>query len=148
LHRKSTSPSSDGANDFVFDRLTSKTSITPNFAFHFVSVGVVDAIYARGAAISATWGARSMNIQSTIDQSLWDRSLTADGLRSSMWLYAYESALKSLNSTGSKSHVTTDPYFGPLLALNIEFYRSDWFHMNRNALLARLRLERAREQIQ
>jgi Reverse transcriptase (RNA-dependent DNA polymerase) len=87
-------------------------------------------------------------IQGAIDQSLWDRSLTVDGLRSSMWLYAYESALKNLNSTGSKGHVTADPYFGPMLALDIEFYRSGSSHMSRNALLARLRLERARQQIQ
>jgi hypothetical protein len=87
-------------------------------------------------------------IQGAINQSVWDRSLTADGLRSSMWLYAYESALKNISSTGSKSHVAADPYFGPLLALNIEFYRSGAFHMNRNALLARLRLERARQQLQ
>jgi len=65
-----------------------------------------------------------------------------------MWLYAYESALKNLNSTRSKNHVTADPYFGPMMALNIEFYRSSSFHMNRNALLARLRLERARQLIQ
>lgn len=87
-------------------------------------------------------------IQGGIDQSFWDRSLTADGLRSSMWLYSYESALKNLNSSGSKAHVTADPYFGPMLALDIEFYRSGPSHMNRNALLARLRLERARQQIQ
>ena len=65
-----------------------------------------------------------------------------------MWLYSYESALKGLNSTRSKAHVTADPYFGPMLALDIEFYRSRSFHMNRNALLARLPLERARQQIQ
>lgn len=35
-----------------------------------------------------------------------------------------------------------------MLALNIEFYRSGAFHLNRNTLLARLRLERARRQIQ
>ena len=87
-------------------------------------------------------------IQGFIDQSLWDRSLTADGLRSPMWLYAYESALKGLNTTRSNAHVTSDPYFGPLLALGVEFYRSGSFHMNRNALIARLRLERLRQHIQ
>ena len=35
-----------------------------------------------------------------------------------------------------------------MLALDIEFYRSGSFHMNRNALLARLRQERVRLQIQ
>jgi hypothetical protein len=87
-------------------------------------------------------------IQGSIDQSSWDRSLTADGLRSSMWLYAYESALKRLNATGLQSHVISDLYFGPLLALNVEFYRSGSFHMNRNVLLARLRLERLRQLMQ
>ena len=87
-------------------------------------------------------------IQGTIDQSTWDRSLTQDGLRSSMWLYAYESTLKNLNSTRSKGHVTADPYFGPMMALNIEFYRSGSFHMNRSALLSRLRHERLRQLIQ
>jgi hypothetical protein len=29
-------------------------------------------------------------VQGTVDRALWDRSLTADGLRSPMWLYAYE----------------------------------------------------------
>lgn len=87
-------------------------------------------------------------IQGAIDRQSWDRSLTTDGLRSQMWLYAYESALKGLSGTGSKAHVTSDPYFGPLFALNIEFYRSGPFHMNRNALLARLRFERLRQQLQ
>ena len=87
-------------------------------------------------------------IQGAIDQSSWDRSLTKEGLRSPMWLYAYESVLKSLNATGSKGHVRSDPYFGPLLALNIEFYRSGSFHMNRNTLLRRLRLERLRQLFQ
>jgi hypothetical protein len=65
-----------------------------------------------------------------------------------MWLYAYESALKGLNGVGLDSHVTSDDYFGPLLAFKIEFYRSGSFHMNRNALLARLRLERLRRKLQ
>ncbi len=87
-------------------------------------------------------------ITGSIDQTSWDGSLTKEGLRSSMWLYSYESTLKGLNASGVKSHVTSDPYFGPLLALSIEFYRSDSFHMNRNALLARLRHERIRQQLQ
>lgn len=87
-------------------------------------------------------------VQGAIDQSVWNRSLTADGLRSSMWLYAYESVVKRLNSSGSEGHVTADPYFGPMQALGVAFYRSGSFQMNRNALLARLRLERVRQQMQ
>ena len=87
-------------------------------------------------------------INGSIDQSSWNCSLTADGLRSPMWLYAYESALKNLNGTGGVVHVTSDQYFGPLLALDVEFYRSGSFYMNRNKLLARLRLARLRHQIE
>ena len=87
-------------------------------------------------------------IQGTVDQSSWDRSLTADGLRSSMWLYAYESALKHLNSAGSKGTVTSDPYFTPLLSLNIEFYRSGSFRASQNTLLRQLRQERLRQLFQ
>jgi hypothetical protein len=100
------------------------------------------------AAILISDAKRLGLVKGAIDQSVWNQSLTADGLRSPMWLYAYESTLKNLNSTTSKRHVTSDPYFGPMLALNIEFYRSGSFHMNRNALLARLRQERLRQQIQ
>lgn len=87
-------------------------------------------------------------IQGSIDRSTWDLSLTGDGLRSPMWLYAYESALKALNAPGSNAHVKSDPYFGPLLNADVEFYRSGSSHMNRNTLLARLRLERLQHQIQ
>jgi hypothetical protein len=86
-------------------------------------------------------------IQGAIDRSSWNRSLTKDGLRSPMWLYAYESVLKGLNATGSTAHVVSDSYFGPLLALDVEFYRSGSFHFNRNTLLSRLRTMRLRQQI-
>lgn len=87
-------------------------------------------------------------VSGLIDQSKWDSNLTADGLRSSMWLYAYESALKGINSTATSSHVAADPYFGPMFSLNVEFYRSGSFHMNRNTLLSRLRLMRLRHAAQ
>ncbi len=87
-------------------------------------------------------------VSGLIDQSKWDSNLTADGLRSSMWLYAYESALKGINSTATSSHVVADPYFGPMFSLNVEFYRSGSSHMNRNTLLSRLRLMRLRHAAQ
>lgn len=87
-------------------------------------------------------------INGSIDQSGWDQSLTGDGLRSSMWLYSYESALKGLNSSKFDAHVSSDDYFQPLLARKVEFYRSGSSHMNSSALLRRLRLERLRRQLQ
>lgn len=87
-------------------------------------------------------------VQGAIDQRTWDASLTKEGLRSSMWLYSYESALKGLNAAGTTAHVTSDPYFGPLLAQDVEFYRSGSSHLNRGTFLLRLRLERVRQQLQ
>jgi hypothetical protein len=100
------------------------------------------------AAILISDASRLGLIRGAIDRSLWNGSLTADGLRSSMWLYAYESALKGLNGTTSVTYVTSDPYFGPMFANRVEFYRSGSFHLNANALLSRLRTERIRRSIQ
>jgi hypothetical protein len=41
-----------------------------------------------------------------------------------------------------------DPYFGPMFAKRVEFYRSGSFHLNANALLRHLRAERIRRTIQ
>jgi hypothetical protein len=60
-------------------------------------------------------------IRGVVDQTTWDRCLSPDGLRGGMWLYSYESALKGLNAAGTRTHVTADPYFGPLLSLGVEF---------------------------
>jgi hypothetical protein len=58
------------------------------------------------AAILVSDAGRAGLITGKIDQSTWNRSLTADGLNSSMWLYAYESTLKKLNGVASEAHVT------------------------------------------
>jgi hypothetical protein len=85
--------------------------------------------------------------EDTIKLSLWNRSLTQDGLRSSMWLYAYEGTLKKLNGAGSDQHVTGDKYFSELYKRKIEFYRSGSFHMNANDILGKVRLENLRKHI-
>jgi hypothetical protein len=100
------------------------------------------------AAILISDASRLGLIRGTISRSLWNRSLTSDGLRSSMWLYAYESALKGLSGTASVAHVTEDPYFGPMFAQQVEFYRSGTFHLNANVLLRRLHAERIRRSFQ
>jgi hypothetical protein len=85
--------------------------------------------------------------EDTIKLSLWNRSLTQDGLRSSMWLYAYEGTLKKLNGAGSDQHVTEDKYFSELYKRKIEFYRSGSFHMNASDILGKVRLENLRKHI-
>jgi hypothetical protein len=87
-------------------------------------------------------------VSGKIDQRGWNRSLTADGLDSSMWLYSYESTLKQLNGVTSEKHVTNHQYFGPIFAKKIEFYRSGSAHLNKVAHLSQLRMEHLRRRIQ
>lgn len=60
-------------------------------------------------------------VQGRIDRTLWDRSLTKDGLRSSMWLYAYEAVTQELISGISDGFITQDPYFSLLRAKRVQF---------------------------
>ncbi|MCT4334643.1 RNA-directed DNA polymerase [Paracoccus sp. YLB-12] len=57
----------------------------------------------------------------TIDRSLWNRSLTAEGLRGSMWLYAYEGPRHNIVGHGSTAHIEQDPYFSILHARGVDF---------------------------
>jgi hypothetical protein len=60
-------------------------------------------------------------IMGTIDQSLWNQSLTGDGLRGPMWLYAYESPRHGFVGTTSTTHIEQDLYFTTLHARNVNF---------------------------
>jgi hypothetical protein len=102
-----------------------------------------------GAAAVLLADAKRLGLVSgNIDRSVWNRSLSRDGLNSSMWLYAYESTLKKTNGMSIESHVTNHQYFGPLFSKKIEFYRSGALHLNKNALLRRLRFANLRRRIQ
>jgi len=63
-------------------------------------------------------------IQGAVSFARWNRSLTAESLDGPMWLYAYETTLKSINTSSKTSHVTGHRYFGNLYDKKIEFYRS------------------------
>ncbi len=56
-----------------------------------------------------------------IDRALWDRSISADGLRSPMWLYAYEAVTQGLLPGVNDGFITRDPYFALLQARRIQF---------------------------
>jgi hypothetical protein len=59
--------------------------------------------------------------QGNIDRTLWDKCLTQDGLRSPMWLYAYEAVTKGYLSGVSDSFILDDPYFTLLRAKRVQF---------------------------
>ena len=63
-------------------------------------------------------------VQGLVSFARWNKSLTAESLEGPMWLYAYETTLKSINKSSKTSHVTGHRYFRELYDKKIEFYRS------------------------
>lgn len=60
-------------------------------------------------------------LNGSVDRSIWDQSLNADGLRGPMWLYAYEAVTQGfLPGTGS-TFIDNDPYFSLLKAKRVQF---------------------------
>ena len=57
-----------------------------------------------------------------LDKGAWRRSMSADGLRSNMWLLAYEGDLKGWLRGSSAKYVEADPYFSELKGRRISFY--------------------------
>ena len=60
-----------------------------------------------------------------VDKKAWNTHATRDGLTSSMWLYAYEAALKKWNGLASDAYVTGDQYFSELYVRKVSFYDID-----------------------
>jgi hypothetical protein len=60
-------------------------------------------------------------IRGNVDRTLWDRSLRADGLRSPMWLYAYEAVAQGFLPNISDHFIMQDPYFALLRTRRIRF---------------------------
>ena len=61
-------------------------------------------------------------IVGVLDKGAWRRSMSADGLRSNMWLLAYEGDLKGWLRGSSAKYVEADPYFSELKGRRISFY--------------------------
>lgn len=58
----------------------------------------------------------------TLNLSLWRQSMTPQGLRSHMWLLAYEAHLKGWLTASQTSFVDNDSYFSVLKSKGISFY--------------------------
>jgi hypothetical protein len=57
-----------------------------------------------------------------LDKSLWQQSMNADGLVSSMWLLAYEAGLKGWMTGTPSDFCTSHPFFGALRKKAVSFY--------------------------
>jgi hypothetical protein len=60
-------------------------------------------------------------VEGNVDRVLWDRSLTADGLRGPMWLYAYEAVAQGFLPGVNDGFIVQDPYFALLRAKRVQF---------------------------
>lgn len=64
-------------------------------------------------------------ISGDIDRSLWDQSLTPDGLRGPMWLYAYECSRRGFTGNVPAAFIQQEPYFSILHERNVTFLNLD-----------------------
>jgi hypothetical protein len=60
-------------------------------------------------------------VQGNVDLTKSNRALNADGLRSGMWLFAYESVAQGINPTASATFIEQDEYFSLLLKRGVRF---------------------------
>lgn len=89
-------------------------------------------------ALLVTYAAHRGHISGPIDSSYWEKWLSEEGLRSPMWLYAYESVRNGTNPNGDRTFIETDPFFRLLLGKNIKFFEpSQGFTSINSALRAR-----------
>lgn len=60
-------------------------------------------------------------ITGEIDRQLWNESLSVDGLKSHMWLYAYEGARRNIVGRAGTVHIQQEPFFSILNSRRISF---------------------------
>lgn len=83
-------------------------------------------------------------IDGPIDSSFWNQSLSADGLRSRMWLYAYEAVTQGLLPTANRDFIVNDQYFSLLYAKRVQFLSLDQGYASIASTLRSLRGENER----
>lgn len=79
-----------------------------------------------------------------VDLSGWNASLTPDGLRGQMWLYAYEAARLGLAPGFTTAFIEQDPYFSLLLARGVSFFNLNNGFTSINATLRSRREDNVR----
>ena len=97
-------------------------------------------------ALLAAWCFDRDLVRGTIDFTKWNHSLSSDGLRSGMWLYAYESVGLGINPIPSTAFIEADPYFAALHAKKVRFLSIDTGFTSIGSTLRSLRGDNARLQ--
>jgi len=81
--------------------------------------------------------------EGSINTALWNRSLTADGLRGPMWLYAYEAVTRGYIAGQSNAFIVNDPYFSLLQSRRVQFLDVERGFTSLSSTLRGLRNENA-----
>ena len=83
-------------------------------------------------------------IDGKVDFAGWNSSLNSDGLRTGMWLFAYESVIQRMNPSDSTIFIEQDAYFSLLLRRGIRFLALDSGYTSIESRLRSLRNENTR----
>jgi hypothetical protein len=83
-------------------------------------------------------------VDGKVDFAGWNSSLNSDGLRTGMWLFAYESVIQRMNPSDSTSFIEQDEYFSLLLRRGIRFLALDSGYTSIESRLRSLRNENTR----
>lgn len=89
--------------------------------------------------------ARSL-VQGNVDRTLWNRSLNEAGLRSPMWLYAYEATTQGFIPNASDAFIIQDPFFSLLRSKRVQFLAIERGYTSLATMLRSLRGENERMQ--
>lgn len=87
---------------------------------------------------------RSGNIYGRIDFGMWNQSLNGDGLKSPMWLYAYEGVRRGSIPGAADKFISSDSFFAPLLKKNVKFLEPKLGFLSLSSLMRAKKLENER----
>ncbi|WP_238231647.1 hypothetical protein [Methylobacterium thuringiense] len=83
-------------------------------------------------------------VKGVVDRGLWDRSLNVEGLRSPMWLYAYEAVTQGFIPEVDDGFIVGDAYFKFLRTRRVQFLDLRKGYASISTTLRRLREENMR----
>ena len=98
-------------------------------------------------ALMLTYAANRGTLSGAVDHSTWQQSLSEEGLRGPMWLYAYETIRNGTNPSTDRTFIEQDPFFSLLLNRDIKFFDPERGFASIGAELRLRRAENTRARI-
>ncbi len=98
-------------------------------------------------ALMLTYASNSGTVLGVVDHSTWQQHLSSQGLKGSMWLYAYESIRNGTNPSTDRTFIEQDPFFSALLNRNVKFFDPERGFASMGSALRLRRAENTRARI-